>query len=149
MRLSLILCSLFLSLSCTNQSKTNFDFLAGTWKIKDKGQYDVWVKTSKREFNGYSYKIVENQKSILESIVIKLKGKQVVYEATVPDQNEGETVRFTLNHGDKSCFSFENAMHDFPKKIQYHQISNNELMIRVLGDEGKGFSYTLIRQDIE
>jgi len=149
LRLLLFLGSLFLFFSCADNRMTTFDFLVGTWKIEGKEQYEAWEKNSKNEFSGHSYKIDENQKTNLESSAIKMIDNQIIYEATVPDQNDRKTIQFILNSDIKSYFSFENIRHDFPKKIQYHKKSENEITIRVLGDEGKGFSYTLIKQETE
>jgi len=77
---------------------------------------------------------------------IKKIGNRIIYEATVPNQNDGETIQFTLNTEIKLYFSFENDKHDFPKKIQYKKISDNEIEVAVLGDNGKGFSYTQFKQ---
>jgi hypothetical protein len=122
------------------------EFLVGTWQIESKNQYETWAKDSNNDLIGHSYEIIENKKVILETIAIKTIGTQMIYEATVPDQNEGQTIQFTLNPEFKSYLSFENLNHDFPKKIQYHKISDNKIKIIVLGDDGEGFSYMLIRQ---
>jgi hypothetical protein len=115
--------------------------MVGTWKMENKEQYEVWEKSNNNELSGYSYRIKNDQKSITETLSIKLIGDQIVYEATVPDQNEGKTVGFTLNDEMQTYLSFENLQHDFPKKIQYKKISDNEIEVTVLGDEEKGFSY--------
>ena len=144
-RLSICFC-ICLILSCADHGLNNMDFLIGTWKIEDRNQYETWTKVRKDELIGYSYKIDENQKKILETIAIKMIDNQMIYEATVPDQNEGRTIQFLLNTEIKSVYSFENPNHDFPKKIQYKKVSKNEIMIRVSGDDGKGFSYKMIKQ---
>ena len=69
-----------------------------------------------------------------------MENNTIVYLATVTDQNEGSRVGFVLNEAIDSCFSFENIEHDFPKKIQYKKISDQELHINVLGEDDKGFS---------
>jgi hypothetical protein len=149
MRVMLICCGLFLFISCVNLNMEAVDFLIGTWKVESKNQYETWVMDSNNELNGHSYQVNENQNIILETIAIKMIDNQMIYEATVPDQNEGQTIQFALNPEIESYFSFENLNHDFPKQIQYHKISDNEIKISVLGDEGKGFSYMLIRQENE
>lgn len=123
-------------------------FLIGTWKIDGKEQFESWEKDSNNELIGYSYKVNENQKNILETISIKMINNQMIYEATVPNQNEGQTIQFVQNHEIEAYFSFENLNHDFPKKIQYHKISEDEIKINVLGEDDSGFSYMLIRQEI-
>jgi len=42
--------------------------------------------------------------------------------------------------------SFENEKHDFPNKIQYTQINENEIFVEVLGKNNEGFSYKMILQ---
>ncbi len=142
----LVLTGLVLITSCAEQPMDQFDFLLGTWKVEGKDQYEAWVKESQIEFSGHAYANMDRQIRILESITIKQTNDQIMYEATVPDQNEGQTIPFILNEEVKPCFSFENPGHDFPKKIQYCIISESVLDIRVLGEEGEGYSYTLLRQ---
>ena len=144
-----ICCGLLLFVSCTDRSIGKVDFLIGTWKMESKNQYETWRKASNYELIGYSYEISENQKKIQETIAIKMIDNRMTYEATVPDQNEGKTIQFALNPEIKSYLSFENLNHDFPKKIQYHRISDNEITIKVVGDDDKGFSYKLIKQENE
>lgn len=149
MKSLLITCILLVFFSCSRDRISAFEFFEGTWKVENKDQYEVWTKDGRNELVGYSYKYTENQKTILEYIAIKMADDRIIYEATVPDQNEGKTIQFTWNPEIKSCFSFENLKHDFPKKIQYQRESENEIRIRVEGDTGEGFSYTLIRQAAE
>jgi len=120
--------------------------MIGTWKIEGEDQYEVWETGKDRELVGYSYKFDNNEKSITETLSIKTTDNQIYYEATVPDQNDGRTIRFTLNDEIKSYLSFENMEHDFPKKIQYKRISDEEIEVTVLGDLGKGFSYSQFKQ---
>ena len=141
-----VLIGLVLSTSCAEQPVGQFDFLTGTWKVEGKEQYEAWVKESHNELSGHVYANIDRQIKILESIAIKKVNDQFIYEATVPDQNDGQTIQFILNEEVKTCFSFENPGHDFPKKIQYCKKSDSELDIHVLGEEGEGYNYTLIRQ---
>jgi len=132
--------------SCTSDPLSEVDFLIGTWKIEGKEQYEVWEKNKKNELTGSSYKLNGNQKTVTETLTIKTDGNRIIFEATVPDQNEGKTVPFTLNKAIKSCLSFENMEHDFPKKIQYEKIAEDEIEVTVTGDEGRGFSYSQFKQ---
>jgi hypothetical protein len=141
-KLTSLLAALILLTACSNNKISELDFMVGTWKMENKEQYEVWEKSYNNELAGYSYRIKNDQKSITETLSIKLIGDQIVYEATVPDQNEGKTIGFTLNDEMQTYLSFENLQHDFPKKIQYKKISENEIEVTVLGDAGKGFSYT-------
>lgn len=140
-----ILCLSF-CFSCTGQSKPEIDFLIGEWKRENKEQYEVWEK-SDEGLKGYAYKIKEGEKIILETLSIKVHRGQTTYEATVPDQNDGASVPFTLNPEIRDYLSFENIMHDFPKKISYKKIKENEIQVEVKGNPGEGFSFVQYRQE--
>lgn len=60
--------------------------------------------------------------------------------ATVPNQNNRNAIPFILNREITDKLSFENLVHDFPKKIQYQKLSPKEILVKVLGSENKGFS---------
>ena len=120
--------------------------MIGTWKVDGEDLYEVWESSKSKELIGYSYSLDNNEKSLTETLSIKEIDNQTFYKATVPDQNDGKTIRFTLNNEIKAYLSFENIEHDFPKKIQYKRISDNEIEVTVLGDKGKGFSYSQFKQ---
>jgi hypothetical protein len=141
-----MLCLLF---SCSENKLSSVDFIIGTWKMEGKEQYENWELSNDKELIGYSYKFNDNQKIITETLSIKIIENNIIYEATVPDQNEGNTIPFTLNNGIKEYLSFENIEHDFPKKIQYKRIADDEIEVTVLGDEGKGFSYKQLKQKLK
>ncbi|WP_099154898.1 DUF6265 family protein [Flavilitoribacter nigricans] len=135
-----------LFLSCSAAKTERLDFLTGTWKVSGKEQYEVWEKNGKRGFRGYAYRGTGAEQQITERLEIRLRNGRLVYEATVPDQNEGATIRFSLNEALTDRFSFENAQHDFPKKIQYRLLTADRIEVTVLGEAGKGFSYIQERE---
>ena len=142
---SLLVLFMFLC-ACKKDSSCKLNFLVGTWKIENKEQYEVWEGCEKGKLKGYSFKIVEEKEHILETLTISKNNNEIIYSATVPKQNEGKTIPFKLNLEIKNLLSFENLNHDFPKKIQYKQISSDEMFVSVLGDDDKGFSYTMFKQ---
>lgn len=114
--------------------------------MEGKEQYENWELSNNKELIGYSYKFKDGQKIITETLAIKILENTVIFEATVPDQNEGKTIPFILNNEIKDYLSFENMDHDFPKKIQYKRINENVIEVTVAGDEGEGFSYRQVKQ---
>lgn len=120
--------------------------MVGTWKMEGKEQYEVWESSQNNGLIGYSYKLNDNQKTITETLTVKIIENNIIYEATVPNQNEGKTIPFTLNNEIKEYLSFENITHDFPKKIQYKRLNDDVIEVTVIGDQGKGFSYKQQKQ---
>ena len=132
--------------SCSqNADLQQIEFLIGTWKIEGKESYESWEK-SKDRLTGQSYKIKNGQKVISENIELKMVENQIIYTPTVLDQNDGKGIPFKLKLFQHNLFSFENPDHDFPKKVQYKILNNDELYVSVLGENDKGFSYKLVRQ---
>lgn len=146
MKVLSIICLVFLFSSCKENKASPLDFLVGTWKMEGKEQYEFWVKNQKNELVGNSYKLVKNEKCISETLLIKSDGNQLIYGATVLNQNDAKTIEFILNPDNSEYFSFENTNHDFPKKIQYKRISMDSIQVNVLGENYKGFSYIQIKQ---
>lgn len=136
------LCMLCLVTAWSQMEISKVDFLVGTWKVEGQEQYEVWESKNNEELTGHSFRLKNKQKIITETLSIKIIGDHIIYEATVPNQNSGRTIPFRLNMDVSDCLSFENGEHDFPKKIQYKRLSDDELEITVLGDEDEGFSYT-------
>ena len=132
-------------ISCSENKLSDLDFLVGTWKMEGKENYESWEKID-HIFKGQTYKIVDGQKIVTEIIALKSDGNRIVYTPTVFDQNEGKPIPFTLHNLDENMFSFENLDHDFPKKIQYKKKSENEVIVTILGENDKGFSYRLRKQ---
>ena len=136
----------FVSLQpCGQDEIKKVDFLIGTWKVEGRETYESWKKTEDR-LVGESYKMKEGVKRVSESLEIKTDQNQIIYTATVFNQNKGKGIPFTLNTTNKEIFSFENPAHDFPNKIQYKILSDRELHVSVLGKDGKGFSYKMEKQ---
>lgn len=142
-----ILLILTSSLACSQKNNIkNLNFLIRTWKAENKNSYEIWQKKSNK-LHGSSYKIKNEQKIISEKLEIKEIENDIIYKATVFNQNNGKGIPFKLKVLENSIFSFENIKHDFPKKIQYKILNEKELYVSVLGANNTGFSYKLIKQD--
>ena len=128
-----------------NSDLAEVEFLIGTWKMDGKESFEKWTKKDNRLL-GKSYKFINEQEKVSETLEIKKQGDQLVYTATVFDQNEAKGVTFILKSTKDKNHSFENPNHDFPKKIQYKIVNPNKLLVSVLGEGDKGFSFYMNRQ---
>lgn len=121
-------------------------FLAGTWKTENKENYESWKVINDSLLEGNGYKMKAGQKVVTEYFSIKAGSGKIVYQARVPDQNNGKTIDFELNKSLKNKYSFENLSHDFPKKVQYTKLNDTTIFVEVLGANDKGFSYKMMKR---
>jgi len=121
-------------------------FLEGTWKMENREVYEVWEAPENGKMNGYSFRIREGVEVITEYLEIKYRGNDMIYTATVLNQNEGRGIEFVLNRPDSLTLSFENPDHDFPKVIQYQKRSDFEIYVQVSDGGERGFAYKMDKQ---
>jgi hypothetical protein len=147
MKTAVLLLSVFIAVCFPAQTSVvkQFAFLAGTWKVENRENYEVW-QVEKDALSGSAYKVRNGNKQVTEYFIIKQSGPKIIYTATVPAQNDGKPVDFVLNTAEQGKFSFENPEHDFPTKVQYKKLNDTTLFIAVSGADGRGFSYKMFRQ---
>ena len=124
-------------------------FLVGNWKIENKPTYEQWWQINNNLMYGQSYTFKDSIKVISEILEIRRAKHSIIYTATVLNQNEGLPISFVLNNTTDSIFSFENELHNFPKKIQYHTTKDSRIKVHVIGENDRGFSINLIKQEPE
>ncbi|MDT7827698.1 DUF6265 family protein [Pricia sp. S334] len=121
------------------------DFLQGTWKMENKESYEHWDKLNENTLKGFTYKIKDGQLRVSEYLDISRNKNQIIYTATVLNQNQAKGIEFELTKID-STFTFENPKHDFPKKIVYQKRNESEIFVQV-SDGKNGFSFKMKKQD--
>jgi hypothetical protein len=121
-------------------------FLQGTWKMENREIYEHWDQLNEQSLKGFSYTVKEDQIAVIEYLDIIRNKDEIIYTATVLDQNKGKGVEFKLI-GSDSAFLFENTDHDFPKQILYKKISPTEIFVQVSGGKENGFSYRMAKQN--
>jgi uncharacterized protein YciI len=121
------------------------DFLQGTWKMENKEVYEHWDILNENTLKGFSYKLKDGQMFVSEYLEITKVNNEVIYTATVLQQNQGKGVNFKLTITD-SAFTFENPNHDFPKKIIYQNLNDTEIFVQVSDGKQKGFAYKMQKQ---
>jgi uncharacterized protein YciI len=120
-------------------------FLQGTWKVENKNVYEHWDMLNEKSLKGFSYSIQNEQLVISEYLEIIKNEHDIIYTATVLNQNQGKGIHFTLSKNGNT-FTFENPEHDFPKKIVYQMITENEVLVQVSDGKQKGFAYRMHKQ---
>lgn len=136
----------FLCLPLLGYSQSSFPaFLNGTWKVENKAQFEHWDLLNETNLKGISYKIKDNKMILTEYLDLKEQNQEIIYTATVINQNQGKSIHFIMNPKD-SDYSFENVSHDFPKKIIYRKISATEIVVEITDGKKKRFSYKMHKQ---
>lgn len=121
-------------------------FLKGTWKADKSDLFEHWDLLNENTLKGFSYKMVDGQILISEYTDITRKENDIVYTATVLNQNKGKSIDFKLT-GTGSTYTFENPDHDFPRKIVYQQLSDDEISVSISGGQQKEYRYTMMKQN--
>ncbi len=119
--------------------------LKGTWKLENKNTFEHWDLINHETLKGIVYKKNNENIEIQEYLDIRKKEDNLVYTATVLNQNQGLPVDFKLAQSD-SIYSFENKNHDFPKFIRYKFESKNRMIVTI-GDEKKSYEMTFHKTD--
>lgn len=144
MKYALLFLILFLTDMTFAQSEIP-DFLEGTWKIENEEIYEHWNKLNDNFLKGFSYKVSNGQMIISEYLDISISDNEIIYTATVLNQNQGKGINFKLTKTD-SKFTFENPDHDFPQKIVYQKLTDTEIFVQLSGGENNGFAYKMEKQ---
>lgn len=135
------LIALFISITITQGLAQPLpEFLPGTWKAENSETYEHWDKLNNNSYKGFGYELKDRKMFVTEYLEIKRIGNQVVFIATVLNQNQGIGVEFKLNFSN-DIFSFENPSHDFPKFIRYQQVSENKMKAIVGTNENNFILY--------
>lgn len=120
-------------------------FLSGTWKTESQERFEHWDVLNENTLKGFSYELKNGILIVSEYLEIKHDGKDIFYNATVVNQNQGKAVSFKLRQGANN-YLFENPAHDFPRRIIYKKNGNNEISVSVSDGMNKGDSFKMFRQ---
>ncbi|SJZ60550.1 DUF6265 family protein [Sediminibacterium ginsengisoli] len=128
----MILCSWT---AADQNNMTKISWLTGTWENKTpKGSiYENWSRINDHELAGKSYAIRGKDTAVFENIRLTEESGKLFYIPTVKNQNAGLPVRFALKELSDTKMVFENLQHDFPQRISYTKISQNELVAEISG----------------
>lgn len=124
MRISFIVFVGCLSMTTGFAQRSEFSWLLGTWKLKDKNVFETWrIGTDGKTLTGNSFRVSGTDTVRLEQVKIIFVNDQFHY---VPDvEGDQPAVDFPMKSYSANGFIAENLMHDFPKTIRYHFFENN------------------------
>jgi hypothetical protein len=130
-------CGLLLTGCAADKPTNTFDFssLTGSWSsVNSQGsQMEEWEEENDSTFIGKGYVLEAGDTTFFESLEIRKEAGVWTYYAKVNQLNGTEVVPFVLSKQTPQKVEFTNLSHDFPKKIGYEFLSNNELQAFIEG----------------
>lgn len=127
---------LFLGASCGERLKIDqADWIVGTWEMQTRTRtiYESWERESDYLFVGQSYRLANGDTLLLERIQLVQEGEELYFLPTVTDQNDGQTITFSLRSIDSKGWVFECPEHDYPQRIAYQRVSRDSLVATISG----------------
>lgn len=115
-----------------------FNWLVGTWKLKDKNAFERWnVAKDGKSLEGISFRVMGNDTTATEQLALTFDGTSYHYIPDVAGQQGPVDFKITYHNG--NSFVAENPAHDFPKIIRYtfRRQDRKELIDAVIEGDGK------------
>lgn len=115
------------------------EFIQGNWKVENKDEYEHWDVLNNQLAKGFAYKLMDEKQLITEYFEFESFKKNSIYTVNVLNQNNGNSVVFVQSKT-ADVFVFENSKHDFPKRITYQKINENEVLVSLSDGNQKEIS---------
>jgi hypothetical protein len=114
--------------------------LSGKWRMETKKGFliEEWHKLNDTTLQNKSYRVNGKDTVLQETVLLKLSNGAISFTPSLPDQNEGKPVTFSLVAVRNKSFVFENKKHDFPQQIIYSP-AKKALKVMIRGNTENGF----------
>jgi len=114
---------------------SDFNWLVGSWIQPSDGEgievVEHWSKADNR-LEGLGVRRRQADTVFVEKLSLVEKDGEIYYSADVAENPAPVLFRLTSSHNGHAVF--ENPDHDFPKKIEYERVSEDEMTVVVSGD---------------
>lgn len=114
----------------------DYEWIIGTWQVTNAEgdvSYEQWQVENGKTLKGISYKITGKDTTIIEHIILKVKGDSLLYSPTVKEQNLGKQIDFLAVKPNSNKLIFENKKHDFPQQISYSRKGKKKAKVFIGG----------------
>ncbi|HMJ48556.1 MAG TPA: DUF6265 family protein [Ferruginibacter sp.] len=103
--------------------------LEGTWKMTTKrgALCEEWKKVSNTHLQNKGFLVKGTDTIVTERVALTNTKDGVFYTSTVEDQNNRQPIAFRMTRAEGNTFVFENAEHDFPRRMVYNLVSADSL----------------------
>ena len=144
-----VFCIIILAVTAQVSAQTsliNLEWLLGSWSRTNvkpgRSGVEIWTKISGNEFVGKGINLRGTDTTFVEKLKLISRDNKIYYVADVPENKEPVLFEMTAQTG--MSVTFENPIHDFPKKISY-ELNGNKLKATISGD-GKSIDYLFERK---
>ena len=144
MKIKITILSILIVYSISLFSQSIPDFLQGTWKVENEELYEHWDKLNDNSMRGFAYFENDGKMEVFEHLEISKKKNKVIYSAAVQGQNEGKIIVFKQTKSGETVI-FENPKYDFPSKIEYTKLNENELKVSLFAKDKDPIEYKMIK----
>lgn len=145
MKFCLSICiSLFFLISCSDkenisdkkeikvQQSTNFDWLLGTWKLKDSNRnvYEIWQK-NKNVYYGFGFTL--KHKDTVSKEILRIFPKHKIWIFNVTNEKIKSSFTYRIKQFSPSQFVGTTNLNNITKQITYKRLEN-KLLVEVVND---------------
>lgn len=144
--LTVLLCSATAAGQNCNDLK-QMAWLIGDWTSESDTQVitESWQQTSALTFEGVGITITRSNNNISREWLRLLSMKDQIFYLAKVDHN-ALPVPFQLTGCADDTLTFRNPQHDFPKKIVYQRLNNEEMKVTVSDGESKSFVIDFVKE---
>lgn len=118
---------------------TRLQVLEGLWARTggDDELFEEWEKVDNNQLQGRVFRISNGDTVVSEQVTLSRKQHQVVYVASVANQNDQQPIPFFLISWKDKTYVFENPTHDFPKRVVYRIATPDSIHAWIDGGTGE------------
>lgn len=111
-----------------------FERLTGEWSIVEgaKTHIESW-QVRDEGYAGTGVILNSTDTTFVEELLIYKRGSSWIYQAKASGQNDNQPIDFIQENETATTIAFANYKHDFPQRIVYEFISENELQVYIEG----------------
>lgn len=126
--------------SCQPELTKDFSFLEGSWKMQTSDStylLESWEKTDETHYNALNYVVSDSGgMQLSEEIEIEITDSGTYYKPTIEGINGGQPFLYKFISQDDKKYVFENKAYDFPRKIWYKILDDNNMQAGIENENG-------------
>ncbi len=131
---------MLLIISCKKETKSfsqleKANWFLGEWKNPTPNAHftEIWTKENDSIYKAKSFVTIKKDTVFYENIILEQKNDSLFYTVSVKAQKKEQPVSFYLTTSSANQLIFENPKHDYPNKIIYTKITNNNILAEISG----------------